>query len=246
MYIFLYFSSAKKRWEFRWYLPNCPICGKIGATVNLLNSPIIPGSPGIWRWWINNHLHVPPWLLLLLFPILEDALEEGECAELTSQAESGVSERVPTEPEEEEEAPVLFPESVGEDPESKKTVFWKGLRECAIFPFRMLRNACENIFIFTFLGLCAPNLLRNCDRWEWPHPNSASFFVQPKPVLSVVDRNEVLDELFVRFPNSTTLALLRPKDHVVVERVVHHGVTWKRNEFGVIEREQSLRHTRRE
>ena len=45
MHIFCTFLLQKRR-ETRWYLPNCPICCKIGATVNLVKSPMISGSPG--------------------------------------------------------------------------------------------------------------------------------------------------------------------------------------------------------
>ena len=51
--------------------------------------------------------------------------------------------------------------------------------------------------------------------------------VHAEPVLRVVDGDEVRDELLVRLPDVATPPLLRPEHQVVVQRVVHHGKTWK-------------------
>ena len=51
--------------------------------------------------------------------------------------------------------------------------------------------------------------------------------VHAEPVLRVVDGDEVRDELLVRLPDVAAPPLLRPEHQVVVQRVVHHGKTWK-------------------
>ena len=48
--------------------------------------------------------------------------------------------------------------------------------------------------------------------------------VHAEPVLSVVNGNQVLDQLVVRLANDATLALVRTKHCVIVERIIDH---WK-------------------
>ena len=54
---------------------------------------------------------------------------------------------------------------------------------------------------------------------------SEAVLVEAEPVLGVVDGDEVGDELLVALSDAAALPLLGAEHGVVVQRVVHHGVT---------------------
>jgi hypothetical protein len=50
--------------------------------------------------------------------------------------------------------------------------------------------------------------------------------VHAQPVLGVVDVDQVPDQIVVRLADVAALALLWSKHHVVVQRIIHHRITY--------------------
>ena len=57
---------------------------------------------------------------------------------------------------------------------------------------------------------------------------SEAVLVEAEPVLGVVDGDEVGDELLVALPDAAALPLLGAEHRVIVQGVVHHGVTCRK------------------
>ena len=57
--------------------------------------------------------------------------------------------------------------------------------------------------------------------------SSWEIIIHAKPIFSIVNWNEILDELFVSFANETTFAFLRTEDFVIIEWIINYGISWK-------------------
>ena len=81
--------------------------------------------------------------------------------------------------------------------------------------------------------------MRDCD-FLGGIANDKVVLVHTQPIFSIVDGNEVLDQVFVRLAYTPAFAFLRAENVVVVQRIINYGITWNHQiRFSISSRTQS-------